>query len=271
MFYDIPATLSDEINELEAFVRRYLEGNTDAEVLKVRRVPFGCYEQRENGTYMLRIRCPGGALTPRQLRTIAVLSKTHGRNSIHITTRQEFQIHNLKLMDVVPIVRELLSVGLATRGGGGNTVRNIIVSPDAGISADEVFDPGPYVFALTSRLIAEPNSWTLPRKFKIAFSNSDSDSAYAQFNDLGFIASLKQGEPGFRVYVAGGMGARPEVGHALHDSFLQTMCTTWLKQQSGYLPSTEIARTNTLLVCVFFGKNWERSGSESCTKRNYTN
>ena len=217
MFYDIPATLSDEINELEAFVRRYLEGNTDAEVLKVRRVPFGCYEQRENGTYMLRIRCPGGALTPRQLRTIAVLSKTHGRNSIHITTRQEFQIHNLKLMDVVPIVRELLSVGLATRGGGGNTVRNIIVSPDAGISADEVFDPSPYVFALTSRLIAEPNSWTLPRKFKIAFSNSDSDSAYAQFNDLGFIASLKQGEPGFRVYVAGGMGARPEVGHALHE------------------------------------------------------
>jgi sulfite reductase (ferredoxin) len=114
-------------------------------------------------------------------------------------------------------MRELLQVGLASRGGGGNTVRNVLVSPDAGVSLDEVFDPSPYAFALTSRLIAEADSWLLPRKYKIAFSNSAADTSYAEFNDLGFIAQLREGEKGFRVYVAGGLGAKPEVGHLLHD------------------------------------------------------
>lgn len=217
MFYDIPSALNDEIDQLTFYVERYLAGQIDAEALRVQRVPFGCYEQRKNGTYMLRIRCPGGAITPRQLRMIAALSKTYGRDSIHITTRQEFQIHDLKLEDVIPAVRRLLTVGLATRGGGGNTVRNIVVSSEAGISADEVFDPSPFAFAMTSRLMSEPDSWTLPRKFKIAFSNSDKDSSAAQFNDLGFVAAVQNGQPGFRVYVAGGMGAKPEVGHLLHE------------------------------------------------------
>lgn len=217
MYYEIPATLWDEVDELESFIQRHLEGKLDAASLKARRVPFGCYEQRKDGTYMLRIRCPGGALTPSQLRTIATLSSRYGAGHIHVTTRQEFQIHDLKLEDVVPVMRQLLNAGLATRGGGGNTVRNIILSPDAGVSPDEVFDPSPYAFALTSRLIAQPNSWTLPRKFKIAFSNSAKDSAYAQFNDLGFIVAAQDGVLGFRVYVAGGMGTKPEVGHLLHE------------------------------------------------------
>ena len=217
MFYEIPSTLNDEISQLESSIGDYMAGRIDADGLKVQRVPFGCYEQRQNGTYMLRVRCPGGALTPRQLKMIAKVSKTYGRDSIHVTTRQEFQIHDLKLKDVIPAMRQLLSVGLATRGGGGNTVRNIIVSSDAGISSDEVFDPSPFVFALTSRLISEPDSWTLPRKFKIAFSNSAKDSAGAQFNDVGFIAGVRNGHLGFRVYVAGGMGSRPEIGHLLHD------------------------------------------------------
>ena len=217
MYYEIPATLWGEVDELELYVQQYLAGTLDAASLKVRRVPFGCYEQRKDGAYMLRIRCPGGALIPSQLHTIATLSSQYGAGHIHITTRQEFQIHDLKLEDVVPVMRELLNAGLATRGGGGNTVRNIILSPDAGVSRDEVFDPSPYAFALTSRLIAQPNSWTLPRKFKIAFSNSAKDSAYAQFNDLGFVAAVQDGVLGFRVYVAGGMGTKPEVGHLLHE------------------------------------------------------
>lgn len=217
MFYEIPSTLKDEIEQLDLHVQRYLAGSIDSDALRVQRVPFGCYEQRKTGTFMLRVRCPGGAVTPRQLRMIAAISKKYGRDSIHVTTRQEFQIHDLRLEDVIPAMRQLLTVGLATRGGGGNTVRNIIVSSNAGISADEVFDPSPFAFALTSRLISEPDSWTLPRKFKIAFSNSAKDSAAAQFNDLGFIATIQDGQSGFRVYVAGGMGAKPEIGHLLHE------------------------------------------------------
>lgn len=217
MSYEIPASLPGEIDELESLIAKYRAGTLDAASLKARRVPFGCYEQRKDGTFMVRARTTGGALTPAQLRTIAQVSARYGSDAIHITTRQEFQIHDVALENVIAAMRELLAAGLATRGGGGNTVRNIMISPGAGVSPDEVFDPSPYAFALASRLIAEPDSWVLPRKFKITFSNSDSDTAYAQFNDLGFIAKVADGVKGFKVYVAGGMGTKPEAGHLLHE------------------------------------------------------
>jgi sulfite reductase (ferredoxin) len=216
MFYKLPANLPAELEELDSYIARYQRGEIDAATLKVRRVPFGCYEQRQDGNYMVRIRTTGGALTPLQLRAIAATSSRYGRDSIHITTRQEFQIHNVALVNVLPVMRELLLVGLSSRGGGGNTVRNVLVSPDAGVGIDEAFDPSPYAFALTSRLIAESDSWLLPRKFKIAFSNSPADTSYAEFNDLGFVAHLRDGQKGF----AGGLGTKPEVGHLLHD-FIQ--------------------------------------------------
>jgi sulfite reductase (ferredoxin) len=217
MPYKIPLSLPEEIDELESLIAKYRAGALDAASLKARRVPFGCYEQRKDGTYMVRARTTGGALTPAQLRAIAVVSDKYGSNAIHITTRQEFQVHEIALENVIAVMRELLAAGLATRGGGGNTVRNIMISPDAGVSPDEVFDPSPYAFALTSRLISQSDSWVLPRKYKITFSNSDKDTAYAQFNDLGFVAKIKDGMKGFKVYVAGGMGTKPEVGHLLHE------------------------------------------------------
>jgi sulfite reductase (ferredoxin) len=219
MSYQIPANLASELEELDIYIKRHIAGELDAATLKVRRVPFGCYEQRRDGSYMVRIRTTGGALTPVQFAAMAEIASRYGSPSIHITTRQEFQIHDIAIEHVVPSMRDLLRVGLAARGGGGNTVRNILVSPGAGVDPDEVFDPSPYAFALTTRLIAEADSWMLPRKFKIAFSNSDADTSYARFNDLGFIAQLRNGDgaKGFRVYVAGGLGTKPQVGHLLHD------------------------------------------------------
>ena len=217
MFYEIPASLAAEIDELEAIVEEYRRGELDAVSFKARRVPHGCYEQRRDGSFMVRIRATGGAVTPRQLGKIAALSAQYGAAAVHITTRQEFQIHDVAIEHVVPILRGLLAAGLSARGGGGNTVRNILASSESGLSEDEVFDPSPYAFALTTRLIAEPDSWDLPRKLKVAFSNSAADSALAQFNDIGFIASLRNGEKGFKVYVAGGMGRKPTVGHLLED------------------------------------------------------
>ena len=217
MSYQIPANLASELEELDSYIKRHQKGELDAATLKVRRVPFGCYEQRRDGSYMVRIRTTGGALTPAQLQAMAEIAARYGSPWIHITTRQEFQIHDIALEHVVPSMRELLRVGLVARGGGGNTVRNVLVSPDAGVGVDEVFDPSPYAFALTTRLIAEADSWMLPRKFKIAFSNSEADTGYARFNDVGFIAQLRDGQQGFRVYVAGGLGTKPQVGHLLHE------------------------------------------------------
>lgn len=217
MSYKLPANLPQEIDELEALIEKFREGNLEATALKARRVPFGCYEQRKDCTYMVRVRATGGAATPAQLIRLAELAEQFGSSFIHITTRQEFQIHDVALESVIPVMRALLPVNLSSRGGGGNTVRNIVLSPTSGTDPDEIFDPSPWAFALTTRLIAEADSWNLPRKLKIAFSNSAADTAFAQFTDLGFIATLRDGVEGFKVYVAGGFGAKSAVGHLLHE------------------------------------------------------
>ena len=217
MFYTIPASLSSEIDELEKKIQDFQNGRLEAAALKVHRVPFGVYEQRKDNTFMVRIRCAAGAITPSQLKVVAELSQKYGADTLHITTRQELQIHDVQLENVVPIMRALLPAGLSTRGGGGNTVRNITASVDSGVAPDEVFDVSPYAFALTTRLISESDSWLLPRKYKIAFSNSTKDTARAAFNDLGFIARVQDGARGFQVHVAGGMGTKPQTGHLLHE------------------------------------------------------
>ena len=216
-FYTIPPSLKAEIDELESQIQQFLKGSLDPTAFKAIRVPFGIYEQRKDNTYMVRVRCPGGAITPSQLRAVAELSRMYASDSLHITTRQELQLHDVALENIIAILRRLHEEGLSSRGGGGNTMRNILASPDSGVAKDEVFDVGPYVFALTSRLIDEPDSWQLPRKYKIAFSNSEKDTSRAIFNDLGFIAVERDGTKGFTVYVAGGFGLKPQVGHLLHE------------------------------------------------------
>jgi sulfite reductase (ferredoxin) len=120
-FYDIPDTLHREIDALELLIDKYRKGEMGDGELRAHRVPFGVYEQRTSGTYMVRIRCPGGAIGPDQLKRVAELSRRYGSEQLHVTTRQEVQIHDVSLDDVVPLLRELKNVGLSSRGGGGNT------------------------------------------------------------------------------------------------------------------------------------------------------
>ena len=259
MSYELPSNLPREIDDLEALIGKFRSGELEAVALKARRVPFGCYEQRKDGAYMVRMRATGGDVTLAQLVQLAELAERYGSAFVHITTRQEFQIHDLALESIVPVMHALLQVGLSSRGGGGNTVRNIVVSPTAGIDVNEVFDPSPYAFALTTRLIAEPDSWNLPRKLKIAFSNSPADTAFAQFTDIGFIASLRNGERGFKVYVAGGFGAKSSVGHLLHELFRPVRFISSPRHSSGSSISTATARIATRRGCAFFGSSLARS------------
>ncbi len=217
VFYNLPQQLELEMAELEKKIQDAISGRMKLAELKSHRVPFGVYEQRKSHTYMMRMRCPGGAVTPAQLRAAAQLAQKFGAATLHITTRQELQLHDILLQNIIPIMRTLKDAGLATRGGGGNTVRNITASPSAGADPGEPFDVSPYVFALTSRLLAEANSWLLPRKFKIAFSNTEADTELAAFQDVGFVATRKEGRPGFIVFLAGGLGAKPAPGQLVHD------------------------------------------------------
>ena len=215
VFYQIPETLDGEIKEFEGKIEDYQQGELNPIAFKGVRVSHGIYEQRKPETHMVRIRCSGGGISPAQLKRVGELAKQYGSGEIHVTTRQEMQLHYVKLDDVVTVYKELVKVGLSTRGGGGNTIRNILSPHDSGVAEDEVFDVMPYAMALTTRMIAESDSWNLPRKFKIAFSNREQDEIRATITCLGFIAKVHKGEKGFKVYCAGGMGAKPMPGKVL--------------------------------------------------------
>ncbi len=240
-YYEIPESLASEINDYEGWAKDFEAGKISGTEFRARRVPFGVYEQREDGTFMTRIRAAGGGITPLQLKKAAFLANAYGSGILHVTTRMELQVHYVILKNTPKVIRELLEVGLGTRGGGGNTVRNIMASWDAGIDPEEVFDVTPHAAALTSRLISEPDSWTLPRKFKISFSGSDKDTGLATVNDLGFIAKTEGGQRGFKVYAAGGMGHKPSVGLLLFD---------FVQEKEVY----DIARA----MKVFFDQNGNR-------------
>ncbi len=215
--YKLPETLNGEIDQYGILIDEYLTGEIDPVKFKSVRVPMGIYEQRQDETYMVRIRCAGGYISPWQLKQVALIARKYDASIVHITTRQELQIQKVELDKTLLILHDLFDAGLASRGGGGNTVRNIMASVDAGLARDEVFDVTPYAVALTNKLIAEQDSWTLPRKFKISFSGSEKDNAYAVFNDLGFIARIKNGRRGFKVYIGGSLGAKAMVGYVLFD------------------------------------------------------
>ncbi|MEK9656769.1 MAG: sulfurtransferase TusA family protein [bacterium] len=216
-FYEIPETLSAEEDQFEKDLLGFATGDINPVKFKAIRVAHGVYEQRQEHTYMIRIRCAAGGITPVQLKKVAELGQLYGSSEVHFTTRQEVQVHNVLIQDVMKVIRGLRTVGLSSKGGGGNTIRNILTSANSGVDPDEVFDVDPYAIALTSRMISEGDSWNLPRKFKIAFSNGPKDTSYTQATCLGFVATMKEGQKGFSVYCAGGMGAKPMVGHLLMD------------------------------------------------------
>jgi len=215
--YNIPESLKTDISAFAKHVHDFRSGEIEAVKFKAIRVPMGIYEQRKNGTYMVRVRCAAGMISPQQLKKVALLEQKEETEPIHITTRQELQLHNVQLEQAPGILEKLYELGLSSRGGGGNTVRNIMASEDAGISPEEVFDVTPYTLALTNTLIAESDSWSLPRKYKIALAGNDSDNANATFSDLGLIATIRSGEKGFKVYIGGGLGSKPTSGFKLSD------------------------------------------------------
>jgi sulfite reductase (ferredoxin) len=215
--FRISEHIGSDLDEFQKVVEQFKSGAVSESQFRAIRVPSGVYEQRENGTYMLRVRFPAGGVLPYQLRRLGEVSKSFGNGALHVTTRQEFQIHRVPLKAIIPALRSLAEAGLSTRGGGGNTVRNITACADSGVCRAEVFDVTPYAVAVTERLLADPLSLQLPRKYKIAFAACDKDCSAATVNDVGFIARRRDGMDGFAVYVGGGMGNKSRLGSLLHE------------------------------------------------------
>lgn len=215
--YQLPPTLTEDIRYFGTLVDDFKKGETSAAQFKAHRVPMGIYEQRKDGTYMVRIRCTGGFIRPEQLRQVALTAKSHDSSYLHITTRQEIQIHHILIEQTKTILPELLGVSLSSKGGGGNTIRNIMVDISSGIHPAETFDVLPFAADLTTQLIAEPDSFTLPRKLKIAFSNREDFKDFGIINDLGFVAKIKDGQRGFQVFLGGSVASHPTLGWEVFD------------------------------------------------------
>jgi sulfite reductase (ferredoxin) len=214
--YKLPQVLDSEIEDYRQVIPEFKDGKVNPIRFKGIRVSHGIYEQRGDNIFMARIRCASGFVSPDQLAAVGEMAKRHAK-LVHVTTRQELQIHNILIDETYDVIKGLKDAGLGTRGSGGNTIRNIMGSIDSGTIEDDVFDITPYVVSLTNKMISEPDSWELPRKVKMAFSSSDSDTGLAAFNDVGFIAKIKDGKRGFKVYFGGGYATKPQVGEVLFD------------------------------------------------------
>ncbi|HJN13106.1 MAG TPA: nitrite/sulfite reductase [Pirellulaceae bacterium] len=173
---------------------------------------------------MQRIKIPYGGVNAEQLEVMAELAEEYSDGIVHITTRQDFQLHFVHIEDTPSIMRRLAAVGITTREACGNSVRNICGCPYAGACADEAFDVTPYAHALTRFLLGHPDTQNFGRKFKPSFSGCAQHACgLAAMHDMGLIAETRevdgQTQRGFRLVVGGGLGAVPRQAK-LFDEFL---------------------------------------------------
>jgi sulfite reductase beta subunit-like hemoprotein len=235
------ATFADaaEITSFAETLARFERGEIEAEAWRAYRVARGAYGQRQDGVHMLRVKVPQGAASSSQLRALAAVARRVSDGALHITTRQNVQLYFVRPADLEPAMRQLAEAGLTTSGSGGNTVRNVVACPYAGVAEDELFDVTPYAEAFTRHFLRHPLGQSLPRKFKVAFEGCREDHVGTAIQDLGFRARLRGEGPtsarGFAVTVAGGTS---------------TLCTSGLLLLE-FLPAGEILAVGEAVVRVF--------------------
>jgi sulfite reductase (ferredoxin) len=201
--------VQQDIIDLEKKIRLFREGKADEENFRSLRLARGVYGQRQAGVQMVRIKLPFGKVTSQQLHRIADVSDEYSTGRLHITTRQDIQIHHVSLDRTPELWAQLEKDDITLREACGNTVRNITASPTAGIDVKEPFDVSPYAHAAFQFFLRNPICQEMGRKFKISFSASEEDTALSYIHDLGFIAKIKDGQRGFKVMLGGGLGSQP--------------------------------------------------------------
>jgi len=217
----LPESVSVAIRNLEGELLRLRKGELTNDEFRPSRTRLGVYGQRQPEEHMVRVSIPGGCLTSSQLRCLAQIAREYGDGVSHVTTRQNIQLYQVKLDDVPEVLRKLAKVGLTTLNSGGNSVRNIVACPLAGVCAKESFDITPYVRKLGSHWLGNGSSTSLPRKFKTSFSGCALDCAYTAIQDFGAIAQVRTEDGavrrGFRIFVGGGLGVYPKLAEPLED------------------------------------------------------
>src|ERR1700743_1547885 len=199
-----------DIIDLEKKIRAFREGKIHDEKFRSLRLARGVYGQRQPGVQMVRIKLPFGKVTFKQLLRIADISDKYASSNLHLTTRQDIQIHYVSLDRTPQLWAELEKDDITLREACGNTVRNVTASPTAGIDPKEPFDVSPYAHAVYEFFLRNPICQEMGRKFKISFSSSDDDTAFSYIHDIGAIPKINdKGERGFKILLGGGLGAQP--------------------------------------------------------------
>ncbi|MEX2590167.1 MAG: HEPN domain-containing protein [Chitinophagales bacterium] len=211
-----------DILELKRKISDFQSGLIPEDKFKHFRLTRGVYGQRQTGVQMIRIKLPYGKVTPQQLKGIADVSDRYATGNLHLTTRQDIQLHYVKVNDAPQLWADLESMNVTLREACGNTIRNVTASDKAGIDPHEAFDVTPYAHAFAYYFLRNPICQDMGRKFKVAFSSSEQeDSALTFLHDLGFIPQVqtKNGETlrGFKVFLGGGLGAQAINAHNIYD------------------------------------------------------
>ena len=215
-----PLVQKDIIN-LERQIRLHREGKIHDDKFRSLRLARGIYGQRQPGVQMIRIKLPFGKVTFKQLLRIADISDEYASSNLHLTTRQDIQIHYVSLDRTPELWEKLEQDDITIREACGNTVRNVTASPAAGIDPDELFDVSPYAQATFEYFLRNPVCQEMGRKFKIAFSSSEADTAFTFIHDLGFIPKVKIENGveirGFKVLLGGSLGAQPYLANVVYE------------------------------------------------------
>ncbi|WP_397363661.1 HEPN domain-containing protein [Olleya sp. R77988] len=206
-----------DIIELANKIELFHNGKIDEEKFRSLRLARGVYGQRQEGVQMIRIKLPYGKVLSNQLRRIAEVSDEYSRSRLHITTRQDIQIHYVDLNRTPELWAELERDNITLREACGNAVRNVTASETAGIDINEPFDVSPYADAVFKFFLRNSICQEMGRKFKVSFSGTDEDTGLSYMHDLGFIAKIKEGVKGFKVMIGGGLGSQPRHADKLFD------------------------------------------------------
>ncbi|MEK6235985.1 MAG: nitrite/sulfite reductase [Planctomycetales bacterium] len=270
----LPEQLAQEIDAFEMEIQLRRQEKVDEKVFAETRLRRGVYGQRyDNGQRhdgkesrklayeekttkgpntmwdapgMMRIKIPFGGLNPEQMETLADMAEEYSDDIVHVTTRQDVQLHFVHVENSVAVMRRLAAVGITTREACGNSVRNVTGCPFSGVCPDEAFDATPYARALSKFLLGHPDAQNFGRKFKPSFSGCAGHACgLAAMHDAGYIAQTRvvdgKEQRGFRLVVGGGLGAVPHQAK-LFDEF---------QPVEEMLPVAQA-------ICRVFGKHGEK-------------
>jgi len=249
----------DEIHYFTQQLRELKSGNISEDDFTAIRLQQGIYGQRQDGTYMVRIKVPGGALTVDQLAGIGELIENFADIDYgSITTRQDIQLHFVSLENIPSVLSKLADIGLTTREACGNTVRNVTACHSAGCCDKEITDVRPFLQKTVSHFLRHPLAQHLPRKFKMSFSGCEMDCAYGMIHDVGVVARQLDGKKGFKVLAAGGLGHKPREALVLEEFVeedkLLAVIEALITLHNRYSDRTKRARSRMKFLVARFGE-----------------